>query len=43
MTLYEVLDKYQINYKRITVGKDINLFNVGKTNVAFMINVNFKL
>ena len=38
MTLYEVLDKYQINYKRIAVGKNINLFNVGKTNVAFMIN-----
>lgn len=38
MTIYELLDKYEIKYKNLSSEKSINIFSVGNLNVLFWIN-----
>jgi len=38
MTINELLDKYNIYYKKLKAEKGISLFSVGNTNVLFWIN-----
>lgn len=38
MTIYDLLNKYEIKNKKIGKDKNVNIFCVGKLNVLFWIN-----
>lgn len=38
MTIYELLDKYEIKSNKIKNDKNANIFSVGEINVLFLIN-----